>query len=215
MGNAGDDPSDDLIAEIYEAALDPQAFGRLSGLIARATKSVNGIVVLRDRMIPVALSATIPSEAAEAYVTHYGRIDPWADLTLRALDRIVASEDLISDQAILNTEFYVDYARHLGMFHPMGTTCLVTPDLRVTIGVNRPRDAQPYSEADKLWLMRLARHVQWALQLRQRCGALQSGVRAGFAVLDSLDFAVVVPTPNSGWSSPICRPKVSTARASA
>jgi DNA-binding CsgD family transcriptional regulator len=178
---------------IYEAAFDGSAFTALSSVVANAMDAANGVVFLAHNGLPIELSATTSKEAQQDYFAHYGRIDVWTPLTLDlAPFHLMRSQDRISDDEVLDSEFYHDYARHLDMWHPMGTTCMLAPDLALKVAVNRTRAARVFNREEGARLIELTRHVQRALQMRRRFQGSQARAQAGFAALDSLAFAAIV-----------------------
>jgi DNA-binding CsgD family transcriptional regulator len=104
---------------------------------------------------------------------------------------LMRSQDRISDGEVLNSEFYRDYARHLDMWHPMGTYCMLAPDLALMVAVNRTT-GRVFSREEGERLIELTRHVQRALQMRRRFKGSQARAQAGFAALDTLAFAAIV-----------------------
>jgi hypothetical protein len=74
----------DLLDPIHDACLEDIGFARLGSLLAEATTSANGVVVIRNGMIPVDAATTTPAEAQAAYLAYYGYIDPWAQIALQA-----------------------------------------------------------------------------------------------------------------------------------
>lgn len=193
---AGDEHDRDraeLIGDIYDAAFDPAAFAGLGARLASAVAATNGVVVVREGGLPVELSTTTSAEAGEAYLAYYGRLDPWTPATLRApLGAFVHSADFISDAEVERTEFYQDYARQLGIFRPAGTRLRLGERRTLTIGVSRPIEAPRFLGADEARFMELARHVQRAMQLRERALRPATNVQAGSAVLDALAFGAIV-----------------------
>lgn len=183
----------ELIGDIYDAAFDPAAFAGLGARLAKAVAATNGVVVVRQGGLPVELSTTTSAEAAEAYLAYYGRLDPWTPTTLRApLGAFVHSSDFISDAEVERTEFYQDYARPLGIFRPAGTRLPLGGGRTLVIGVSRPVEAPRFLGADEARFMELARHLQRAMQLRERTLGPAASAQAGSAVLDALAFGAVV-----------------------
>jgi DNA-binding CsgD family transcriptional regulator len=182
-----------VLDQIYEAAFNPSAFSALAGLVAKAMQAANGVVVIARNGIPVDLAATTSREAQLDYLNYYGRLDIWTPRPASIEPfKVNRSQELVSDQAVLHSEFYNDYARHLDMWHPIGVTSFLTPELTLLIGVNRTPSGGSFSSKAERRLVELAQHVQRAMQLRRRFQETQTLARAGFAVLDKLAFAAIV-----------------------
>jgi len=136
---------------------------------------------------------TSSREAQQDYFDHYGKIDIWTPPAHEAQPfTLMRSQERVSDDAVLNSEFYQDYARHLDMWHPMGVNCMLAPGQVLTAGVNRNRSGRVFSDEEEAQLVELMRHIQRALQMRRRFQGVEVRAQAGFAALDALAFAAVV-----------------------
>jgi DNA-binding CsgD family transcriptional regulator len=178
---------------IYEAAFDASAFADLSSVVANVMQAANGVVFLAHNGLPIEVSATTSKEAQQDYLAYYGRIDVWTPPTREVAPFLpMRSQNRISDDEVLNSEFYRDYARHLDMWHPMGTYCMLAPDLALMVAVNRTRTGRVFNKEEGARLIELTRHVQRALQMRGRFQGSQARAQAGFAAIDNLAFAAIV-----------------------
>ena len=183
----------ETLDRIYDAAFDRSAFTNLASVVADSMQATNGVVIIADGGLPIDLSVTSSSQAQQDYFNHYGKIDIWTPPTHEARPfTLIRSQDRISDDAVLNSEFYRDYARHLDMWHPMGVNCILAPGQILTAGVNRTRSGRVFSDEEEAQLVELMRHIQRALQMRRRFEGVEVRAQAGFAVLDALAFAAIV-----------------------
>ena len=113
------------------------------------------------------------AQAQDDYLSYYGRIDVWTPppFALPGLRHHADSQNGFRTACVLNSEFYRDYARHLDMWHPVGLTCTLGPDLSLMIGLNRTRTGRDFSNAEYGRLIDLSHHVQRALKCAATCKA--------------------------------------------
>lgn len=187
--------------QIYETAFDPNAFTQVSGVLAEAMQAANAVVVVSHKGVPVELSATTSPEAQADYLAYYRNIDVWTPRPFEVpMFAVTRSQARISDEAVLNSEFYQDYARHLDMWRPLGVTFGLGADSLVMIGLNRTRTAREFDAAEDTRLIDLAHHLQRALQMRTRFQNSEARALIGYSILDKLAFAVAVTDGEGGIS---------------
>lgn len=179
--------------QIYNTAFDPEAFTNVSTIIADSVDALNAVVVISRDGVPNELSATTSAKAQQDYLDYYGRIDVWTPPPSAIKPFTISrSHELIADADVFNSEFYNDYARHLGMWHPIGSRCPLNHNDSLMIGINRPRMSRRFNRWEEAQLSDLTRHMQRALQLRRYVELLEQRAQIGFASLDRLAFAAVI-----------------------
>jgi DNA-binding CsgD family transcriptional regulator len=193
MAPSSDQSFRQTLDQVYAVATDASAFGDLSSVMAKFMQAANGVVFLSRDGVPVELSATTSAQAQQEYLAYYGQIDIWKPGTFEVPPFVVTrSRERISDEVVLRSEFYRDYARHLDMWHPIGLTCPVDSSTAFTVGVNRTRAGGAFDTSEEARLVEFTRHLQRALQLRRQFQQLQLRAHAGYAALDRLAFGALV-----------------------
>lgn len=136
------------------------------------------------------------NEYADAYAAYYHRIDPFrqrAERIFHGLNRAtlhaVIGEQIVPDDVLLKSEFYVDFARGAGVRHLLGGMLGVRA--ATPIGIQRDARSGPFDEGDRQLLMMLLPHLQRALQLEERL-ALANRTQLGTGALDTLAISVVI-----------------------
>lgn len=183
----------DVIADIYEAATDPDGLGRVPEIFRCVADGGSGVVaVIRSDGWVDAVTCNQPREGAELYASYYRHVNP--------LDRLAAmrgpmvttrSNDLMPEVDYRRSEFYTDFARVFDTHHILGTSLIpVRPGLVGHIGVHRS-GPRTFRTRDIGAVQRLLPHLQRALQMRARLNLLQ-GSALGFAGLEALAVACVV-----------------------
>ncbi len=184
----------DLIADIYDAALDPDAWPRFAAPFAEALDRKTAFFWIGEsgRLIEGAVYG-MPASALERYVAYYGQIDPWA---AAAIDRRLAlhaaiGSDLVPERRFLEGEFYFDYARGYDTIDAAGAAVPLGHGRVGVLGIHRQAGARPFKARDAANLEALLPHLQRALQLRRRFAEARRG-EVGLAALDALAFGAVV-----------------------
>ncbi len=188
-----DQSRDKLIAAVYDAAVDDDAFSRLAGSIGRAFDSDSVVVWNVDHgRVASSPSITFSESYVAPYHEYYHRLDPWFAFSSRwpALTTRL-SDDILPECAFRETEFYVDFSRQVGACHAALSSFFIARDHLGCINVMRPQDARAFDEPDRRALDRLLPHLQRALQIRYRLGGENvSGI--GCSALDALAFGALV-----------------------
>ncbi|WP_162600922.1 hypothetical protein [Paraburkholderia sp. C35] len=136
------------------------------------------------------------NEYADAYSAYYHRVDPFRQRAERVFLRLngasmqaMLGEQLVPDEVLLKSEFYVDFARAAGIRHVLGGSLGVRS--ASPIALQRDARAGAFDEDDRRLLLMLLPHLQRALQLEERL-AVTHRTRLGMGALDALAIGVVV-----------------------
>ncbi len=93
----------ELLGSIYDAALDPAAWGGFAASLGRFVDASSCTLQLRDadfRVVgPLVTTSTVEAATVQAYVSHYGRLDPWATGWLRQNKPDIYCGDSLTDQS--------------------------------------------------------------------------------------------------------------------
>lgn len=194
-GAMGREAFEETVETIYRTVEDPAAWGDvLDNLLSMEAASSGSINVFDGRGDPTGFiwQHGFSLEAQRLYAEYFHRVDPFATIWHQPSGRAVLGHEVVAAAEFARSEIWTDYSRvHLDAFHLICAS-FPLPDGQVgAIGLHRGRAAQPFDACERSRLDRLLPHLQAALRLRQQL-APASGERLGFAVLDSLEVAVVV-----------------------
>ncbi|MGU3536247.1 helix-turn-helix transcriptional regulator [Methylobacterium sp. A54F] len=185
----------DQIASLYAASAEPDALGRIAGVV-RDIMSVDSAglwFIEQGRILDLSLTEDIVASAKD-YLAYYQRLDPWSGRRPKVVNRATLSSDFISEEALLKTEFYNDFARHYGMRRPLGLVLDLGSGVLASVAVNRIAGELLLGPDDKDLLDEIGAHLRGALAL---FGRLRSERHAGDALpgaLDRLAFGAVICT---------------------
>lgn len=181
-------------ADIFEAALSDDGWRGAAGLVARTLGAGQAaIVVNRNGALPDVSVTSDIMDFKDRYDLRYQQLDPWAERRRRLMAKgVLLASELFSEEQLVRTEFYNDYARHVGMFRPM-TADLVTPaGHMLEIGAERPFSELRMEASDKALLEYLAPYIARAVDLRQSLRLARLNAALGGALLDTWQMPAVV-----------------------
>lgn len=185
-------PTPEMIADLYEAAVDNERWPNFCKLIGKAA-GIDDIAVwvTEDDQIKEFSIVDTWSAWQQPYAEYFSKIDPWAASIKRApAGRVMLGYEHMREDELLKTEFYHDFARPGGMFRPMGMRLQLAPGTFAIVGSDLPAAKRHFEESDKPRFQTLMPYVRNALKLRLRVNRQASRIEA--AALDLLAFGVVI-----------------------
>ena len=186
--------SAEQIADIYEAAVDDARWPSMAKIVTAAAGIPSGSVWIVQDGAVTDFSITNDGKAAQApYLAHYNKLDVWNQGLMRGPWEVPRlGYENFPERELFKTEFYNDFARHYGMFRPMGAMVRLGPKTFATVATIRLGTRKTLEEAHKPNLIRVLPYVKRALQLRVAQHRLAPHRRLHAATLDRLAFGVVV-----------------------
>lgn len=185
----------ELIPQLYDAALDPELWAEMSGLISKCFDSTSVALLTQTGATTSWLARTpnIDDRALESYQARFKHLDIWAQRAVElGLGQALSSADVVSDAEFESSAFYNDWARHVDNFHVLGAVVPVTPNDLGVIGIHRPRAASPFETGDKHLLSIVLPHLKSALQLHIRLRNMEIERSASLDALDRSGTAILV-----------------------
>lgn len=187
-------PTAELIAGLYEKAVAEDGWEAFSELVGKAAGIENVAVWITDHgeISDISLAENW-RPLADSYRQYYRSIDPWAkSLAAAPLETAMLGYEHLREDELVKTEFYNDWARHGGMFRPLGVKMRLAPDVYATIGSDLPYAKKRFEDDDKGRLYCVLPYVKRSLQLRRRLRGTGIVVENGAAALDAYAFGAVV-----------------------
>jgi len=195
----------DLVAKIYDAALDQglweSVLNDLAALFADGHASLYLLHESEDADAAAfeALAATSRWDPAfiDSYAQHFWRVNPWSERVLgRAVGEVTISEALVPRPALERTEFYSDWLRPQQLASGIGGTFLRRGGVSAHISVlhAEPMAADQTARLAET-MRRLLPHFARAAQIHQRLGDVAAQRDALETGLDRLSIGVILTDP--------------------
>lgn len=190
-------PISDLIAHLYDAAMDTALWPGTATRIAKAFGSASTVLKLQaDDMQVILLECTdnlILSARQQAWAEDWHRKDLWVERSVGyGMSRIVTDEDLVKPEEQQQSGFYQEWLRYLGIHHMLGAIFPAADGAIGVLGIHRAQEAGAYNASERRQAALLLPHLQRALRLGQRLASTSLVQETGVQVLDCLDVGVLV-----------------------
>ena len=185
----------ELINSIYAAVGKPELWTGVLDEIGKAMESdsIGFFAGAPDATKPALLAMTnIDPAAWKAFETYYATINPIMSIAERKLspNQVWISEEVISDAELMKTEFYADFFKPNRMHYSLGLRLIVEDGPTASFTCQRPLTWGPFPEAAKVMSLTLKPHLQRALTLHHRMGAMEAGTAGLEAALNAFERAV-------------------------
>lgn len=190
-------PISDLIAHLYDAAMDTALWPGTATRIAEAFGSASTVLKLQAGDAQVTLlectdNLILPARQ-QAWAEDWHRKDLWVERSVGyGMSRIVTDEDLVTREEQQRSGFYQEWLRYLGIHHMLGAIFPAADGAIGVLGIHRDREAGAYNASERRQAALLLPHLQRALRLGQRLASISLAQEAGVQVLDCLDVGVLV-----------------------
>lgn len=189
--------ADDLVAHIYDSALDPGCWETVLDQLASFMRAKSGMLRLIDHhgLVVVENRHTGFDPAYQAlYEQYYLSLDPFFRTIpkLGPIGTVHPFASMISGYDLERTEFYCDFMRPQEIGSCIGAYLYSDSDRVVYFGLQRSPSAPLFGRADARRLAPMVGHLQRAYRINMRMGSLQAELTARDGVLDRLQLGIVL-----------------------
>jgi DNA-binding CsgD family transcriptional regulator/PAS domain-containing protein len=186
----------DLIGSIYDCAVDPGLWPTALEAVcealdsAAATLAVADFVTGEERAL---VNVGISEEYLSLYRERYQCVDLFLHgLMLQDVDQPARSADLVSDEELLKSRIYREWAAPQG-FRDTLMTPLIKQRARLGfIGLTRRLDQRRYDETDRALMASIAPHVRRAVTIADLIGHKEIERDRFLAIVNALSTAALV-----------------------
>lgn len=192
----------DVVAQIYEAAAEPERLASLVDVVMRAMDIDSSILFLTnhrtgDLVQLVGSSANFDPKARADYRAHYHSQNPWYQVSKNKPGVwIKHGGELIEAGDFEKTEFRADWCSRVGIYHFLGGTAAIREGLAVAIGMHKPARRAAFTEEEKRVFTILLSHIVRACQLADRIGTLASREAKTYELLSRLNVGFILLDPD-------------------
>lgn len=181
-------PTTTFVANLFEAMITDEGWSATATLIA-AEMGVDqaAIVVNRSSATPDVSVTSDILDIIAVYDARYQALDPWAARRkILPPNRIMLANEILSENLLVRTEFYNDYARPIGMLRPMTADIISAGGHYIEVGAEQPFATRRFEPEDKARLGGMLPFVARAVDLRQRLKAAKlRETLAGVSLVDA------------------------------
>jgi hypothetical protein len=185
------------VGKLYEMALEPQGWGAFLDdfctLVDAASAHYVAWAERSDATVFSASSRAIPTGSEQAYIEHYGTIDPRRKfITGRADGKWVPCHEQFDERCVSQSQFYQDFLIPVGGLYGAMTNLGVVDGMMLGLGLHRGQDRKPFGPRETVLLEEIKPHPQRAARpygggatapagkprrARARCTAISRDVR--------------------------------------
>jgi DNA-binding CsgD family transcriptional regulator/PAS domain-containing protein len=187
-----------LIASVYEVALNPTDWPRLARQFALAFGTESGGIfqlnLAQGSADILGVTENFDAKATSDYESFYNQKDLVAiRMAQSGAGQAVLSTEVVGRVEFLNSEIFADWitSRRLGIFWAVGGVMAVEQQIMGAIGIHRPRAAGPFEAEDKHHLDMLLPHLSRAMLLQRRLQGLTQENRIALDALEKLSVGMI------------------------
>ena len=123
------------------------------------------------------------------YQEQFFAIDPFVNLPK---GKVVTQQELVPDEELLESEYYLNYLKPIGLFHILGVDTEEPDGMQARLRRARRPDEAPFTDADKALCERLLPHLRRAIQIHARLSRTESERDLYADAVDHLAVATLV-----------------------
>jgi DNA-binding CsgD family transcriptional regulator len=185
------------VDKLYAAALDPGAWTAALDAVSRLLDSWSSHYFLWDPAASTTafsvISEHIPAKDEQAYIDHYGAIDPRRQLLAERNDgKWMLCHEHFDERYVSKSEFYQDFLIPAGGRYVAGLQLAQAHGLAAVLGIMRAPGSRPYGQDERRWLERLRPELQRASRFHLELHRLRLHGSLLQQTLDAVDRAVLV-----------------------
>lgn len=185
-----------LVESIYESATDPGAWEQFLEGLAKALNAKSGMFRIIDERIPAVranVHYNLDPALQEAHRQYYVKQDYFiAALRHRPGTFIAPGDAFLPLRKIIKTEFFADYMQPQDNYHVCGGLAMRNEEFTIKFGVQRGRNAGPFSWEDAAFIKRFVPHIQRAARLGHLLSLAEQQTVMAEQALESLAIGIVL-----------------------
>lgn len=124
-----------------------------------------------------------------AYREQFFSLDPFINLPP---DRIITLDDILSDDELMASDYYLHYLQPIGLFRILGVDTGEPGGLLARLRFSRRREEACFSKTERELLAQLTPHLQQALQVYARLNHMASERDIYAGAVDQLSVATII-----------------------
>jgi DNA-binding CsgD family transcriptional regulator len=126
---------------------------------------------------------------AMTYQEQFFAIDPFVNLPP---GKVVTQRELVPDEELLQSEYYLNYLKPIGLFHILGVDTVEPDGMQARLRAARRPDEPPFDATHKALCQKLLPHLRRAIQIHARLSRMESERDLYADAVDHLAVATLV-----------------------
>lgn len=185
-----------LVESIYESATDPGAWEDFLEGLAKALNAKSGMFRIIDERVPAVranVHYNLDPALQEAHRQYYVKQDYFiAELRHRPGTFIAPGDAILPLRKIAKTEFFADYMQPQDSYHVCGGLAMRNEEFTIKFGVQRGRNAGPFTWEDAAFIRRFVPHIQRSARLGYLLNLAEQQTAMAEQALESLAIGIVL-----------------------
>lgn len=195
LPNINLDLFNELVSEIYEAALAPELWADVLAHISNSLKTRSAILRAQDissNQVGTYIMHNLDPAYQQQYRAHFVHIDTLIPTIAEKPVGKVEQTNSMMDEEFFKGEFYNDFALPQGMKCTAGAVLLRRNSWLAVMGFHRNHRRGDFSEQEIMLFEKLIPHLQRSLKLNQKLWQANERYHASSRVLDELALGVIL-----------------------
>lgn len=185
----------DLVGEIYDAALEPDHWSNVLALVSNTLNTRSAILRVQDlvsKRVGTYVLHNLDTAYQQHYRDHFVHIDSLIPAIARQPVGTVKQTTNLMNESFFKGEFYNEFALPQGMEHTVGTVLMKRNSQLAVMGFHRNHRQGDFETQELVLLNMLIPHLQRALEVNQRLWLLDTGVEVKREILDRFSLGVIL-----------------------
>jgi DNA-binding CsgD family transcriptional regulator len=185
---------------LYGATLSPSGRLSLPHAMARAFNAPSSLLHMREcatSNIDVVGCTENLQPFMAGYVVNGHTSDDWSLRAIRTPGQAIFGEEIVPEKELLAADWYHDICLPAGVHHIVGGAVVVECGVAGLIGIQRPADAAPFENDDRMTMQFLLQHLAQAYRLIRIADMNARTNRLTLDALSSLSVGVFIVQANA------------------
>jgi DNA-binding CsgD family transcriptional regulator len=192
---------DDLLAQLYQGLLEAEPWQQfleslrswvdvqVVSLVLRPPAEGDQGVIINSVRPNADATGSSQDWQLTAYRQEFFTLDPFINLPP---DRVVTLQDLVPDEELLKSDYYIHYLEPVDLFRILGVDTREPEGTVARLRLSRRRTEEPFSDTDRDLLQHLTPHLQRAVQIHGELNRAASERDVYAGAVEQLSVASVV-----------------------
>lgn len=195
---------DNLIGLIYQGALEPQPWQSALPALREAFDAQVVSLILRppsENDEGVILNCVRPTQTesdsiadpsdweASAYREQFFSLDPFINLPL---DTVITLSDVLSDKALMESDYYLHYLQPIGLFRILGVDTAEPGGMLARLRVSRRHGETSFKKTERALLQALTPHISRAIEIYAKLNRMTSERDVYAGAVNQLSMASII-----------------------